>query len=312
MRFRASTAGLGLTLLCGSMMYAGCASSDNGGDGRNGGATSKGGSTSNAGTGGSTGGSGGQTTSKGGSGGSGGGTATVCSKAEAISGELISDFEAEAATFMTDELNGGYYAYGDPMGGTTVPDTSTPPTMLEPEAGDHDGNALHYSGSGFPSSSWGAGFGIWLRPVSDGTACADASGVDGISFWAKNDRPLRVGATIPGTQAVADGGECAAASCMPNSFTVEPNADWTLIEIPWEDFTGGTAPFSPDAVLGIDILIGTQTDDDWSFDVWVDDLMFMGGEPSPGGGGAGGGGSAPTGGGAGGEAPGGGGAGGGP
>ncbi|HVJ22256.1 MAG TPA: hypothetical protein VM686_42915, partial [Polyangiaceae bacterium] len=220
MRFRASTAGgLGLTLLCGSFMISGCAS-DSGGA-RNG-ATGSGGSAGSqatAGTGGSTAGTGGATAGTGGTatagtGGTGGSVATVCPTPMAVEGNVISEFEGTTPTFgAAGEFAGGYYAYSDTAkGGTTTPDTSTPGTELMPVTGSHEGNGLHYAGTGFAADSWGAGFGVWIT-------CADASTVDGVALWVKNDQPLRVAATIPGTQSASSGGECTALDCKANSFT---------------------------------------------------------------------------------------------
>ncbi len=285
MRLGASTAGgFGLALLCGTFLFVGCGGDDSGDDSsRTGGAGGKGGTSSTGGAAGTstTGGAGGTTGGTTGTGGSTGGTGgtpvDACAGAMTVTGGVITDMEVSAAMFT----GGGYYIYSDTAGGTTTPTGAT----ITPEAGGHVGNALHFSGTGFPSTSWGAGVGIWLT-------CVNASGVDGISFWMKNDVPVKVSVSQPSTQAVMYGGTCTATNCTNNAApNVAANASWTQVDVQWSSFTGGTAPLESNHITGIDFQIPMPagTTADWGFDVSVDDVSWLGGTT-----GAGGGGGAPS------------------
>jgi hypothetical protein len=288
MRFGASSAGsLGLTLLCGTVLFVGCSGDDGGSGDRAGGATSKGGSagSTTGGTGGSTGGTGGSTGgtggSTGGTGGSGGMVTDRCVGAMAVDPGLLTDFDAALT-------GGGFYIYQDKTegkAGTTTPDATPAVPVITPEEGGYAGKGLHFVGEGFAADSWGAGMGIWLDP------CLDPSAATGVSFYVNSDVALRVGVVTPETQSTEFEGTCTLGdSCKNNTVAVaDTGGEWAIVELEWTEFAGGTVmPLDPTGVTGIDIGIAPPagTAAEWGFDVFIDDVSWMG--ESTGSGGAGG------------------------
>ncbi len=254
-----------------------------------GGASSTGGASSSSGgyvtaTGGASSGSGGYVTATGGTvgiGGSyssggyaeGGGIATAgtgstypdaCAGAPVASTPLITSMDEASSVFT----GGGYYIYADTYGGVTTPAAGS--GTITPEVGGYSNSGLHFSGADFPSSSWGAGVGVWL-------SCVDASAFDGVSFWYKSDQALEISISIPSTQSVMYGGTCTATLCTNNKIGIPATAVWTQVNLSWAEFVGGTAPMDASGVTGVDIQIPAPSAamGTWDFDVYVDELSWL-------------------------------------
>jgi hypothetical protein len=90
--------------------------------------------------------------------------------------------------------------------------------------------AARLSGSGFTGFGAGMGYGL---------ACLDATGYQGISFWAKGtagtDNNIALQVAIPATHAVADGGDCQTKCYDHPSKRVVLTASWQQYQIRWSD-----------------------------------------------------------------------------
>ncbi len=195
--------------------------------------------------------------------GTGGVPADVCAVAAMPSNSSITSVDGTSSTFT----GGGYYIYADSFGGSTTPNATN--GQITPVEGGYFGNALHFTGTGFPESSWGAGVGVWL-------SCVDASIYDGVGFYYKSDQALQISVSIPATQAVMYGGTCTATACTNNSTSVEASENWIQVAILWDGFVGGSAPMDPTGITGIDIQIPAPIGgvSPWGFEVWLDEFAW--------------------------------------
>lgn len=188
-----------------------------------------------------------------------------CPYASPIEGELITDCSGDAPIFDL----GGYYIYQDvELGGATLPDASIPEPMVPVPEG-YVGNGLRFQGDGFAPQSWGAGFGVWLD-------CFDAGAASGLSLWIKSTIEVDVGLATPATQSVVFGGKCSVEPCVANYVRVPAAADWVLVQLDFEAFANGTAPFDPSAIVGVNFAMvpPPAVPDVWDFQVWVDEIRW--------------------------------------
>jgi hypothetical protein len=199
----------------------------------------------------------------------------------------IQDFEStteitEAAAWGADPgidlasgLAGGTYAYGD--GGDAV-------VVLETADGaDATSKYFHYSQQG--AVQWGGGFGFWFY-------CTDVSIYDGVSFWLKGTLPAPGPEALgPGIEIAFQNPETSLSDCTCEGFCRAPRVyqditeDWALYAYEWSDIgpgnTGSMTPdheFNPEFFHGINFHIPAAVGED--IDVSVDELAFLGGNPS--------------------------------
>ena len=223
-------------------------------------------------------------------------TGTKCSRAITLTSStpLIADFDDyDGATAPADwsfplgddpalGIQAGPFVYGDDHleGDQDVPETSE---MV-------DGNDSDYalSISDTEAEDYGGGMGIWM------SECVDASTFDGVSLSVRGNAPagtIKLSLLMEETTLVADEGTCegTADTCVHPSATFDLTDDWTEVEVPWSDFTGGkvegvdiTADGSNIWQIQIDIgLAWTDDDGDGVYDptpapyeLVVDDLSF--------------------------------------
>lgn len=161
-----------------------------------------------------------------------------------------------------------------------------------------------------PSTSWGAGFGIWMGGGSSTdtvVSCVDATAFTGIKFVIKgvntgsnpagayrvefktfdttSASPTAAAATCADTTppAVPKAGGCTAAKCDPYTWTGTLPADWTPVTILWTDLqtptTGVTTPFNPAKLTGINIAMDTSVHGGTA-QLYIDNIEFVGGGPT--------------------------------
>ena len=168
---------------------------------------------------------------------------------------------------------GYWYTYVDTLGGSSItpPASQSPskPLVLSP-AHNASTRAMHASG-GF-SSYAGIGF-LINAPVIDGPwSTFDASGRNGIGFWAKGPPYVRVLLHIPATVATQFHGTCGTPVCIgaiTQNFYLSPNV-WNYIQFTFASLTSGNAPFDPAQLSAVEF----QPVNTGLFDLWIDDVQF--------------------------------------
>ena len=200
-------------------------------------------------------GTGGMTGTPTGTGGTGGGggmppAGTACASPITIAAATpgIADFDAyDGVTALAswsfplggDSVSGvfaGPFRYGDRADGL--------PETFEITAGQDSKYALRIADT--LAQNYGGGMGTWL------SACLNATGFTGISFWVKGNAPkvslkVPMQETLPSTPANTGDkiGTCAGTiadkTCVHPIFTFPVTNTWTKIEAPWTSFTPGIA-----------------------------------------------------------------------
>lgn len=195
----------------------------------------------------------------------------------------IDDFEdGDTAAFPEPGREGFWGVVHDNTTGIVVPAGE-----FAPEAGGVNGSQLaaHVKASGY--SEWGALFSTTLTYLSDGVHCAyNASSFAGLRFFVHGSGRLRVSLAIPATQDKEFGGACDADKGMvcydTHSTYLTLSPQWTLYELPWSRFVqrgfGTPAPFRPDQILVVQFNFDTG---DLPVELWVDDVSFWDGTPTP-------------------------------
>jgi hypothetical protein len=194
----------------------------------------------------------------------------ACTRAKLAQPGLVTNFEGESATFE----GGSYYMYKDEADrGETWPDAGASSTLV-PVSNGFEGKGLHLEGDFFRATSWGAGFGIQLE-------CTDIGSVAGIRFWLRSMYavPIHVGVATVETQSTEFGGNCTDMPCIAHQVTVFPPAapdqfEWREMTVLFDDLTAADA-LDSSQVIGINFA-GVPLDDGWAFDIWVDELRWIG------------------------------------
>jgi hypothetical protein len=202
------------------------------------------------GTGGSAGSSGASATA-GSAGTAGAGPRTGCTVKATFTTPQIATFEDYDGTplsqwlFSIGPIRGLAYAFDDMTGSPTF--------GLVPGANSQYALAIYNE----LASVSGGGLGIW-------TTCADAHALSGLSFRVKGFTPtsqLTVQLLIENTTAPPDG-TCTDAEAGPGQGCTSPSASipitqtWTLLQLPWASFTGGSSGTGAAIVPNGDNVIG--------------------------------------------------------
>jgi hypothetical protein len=189
----------------------------------------------------------------------------------AVGNPLLDDFEdCDGTIAAADGRTGMWYQYVDKIGSTLMP------AMFMPEKGGASGSAkcmLKYKGMTVrdeAASKYGfAGAGFVFGEV------LNASGYQGISFWARGTGTVRASVITLATTDMKDGGRCAAACGDHFGFEVKPTADWKKYEIPWDKLAqggwGAAATFTPFEMRGFQFEFPSGT----TFDVSLDRLELI-------------------------------------
>jgi hypothetical protein len=133
--------------------------------------------------------------------------------------------------------------------------------------------AMHAKGSG--NSEWGASFGVYWN------ACVfDGSSFRGVRFWARgNGSPVRYLSPVPGVVPVSEGGGCALEAeglCWDaHTTSLAFDAEWKEYFVPFDSLaqTGWglkVSEYDPKLIFTLQF----QTDANYDFDYWIDDIGF--------------------------------------
>jgi len=204
----------------------------------------------------------------------------------------IDDFEdRNTAVFPESGREGFWGVVHDNTAGVVFPAGE-----FAPDASGLNGSlGAHVKASGY--SDWGALLSTTLSYLAGGVRCAyNASAFAGLRFYAHGSGRVRVSLAIPATQDKEFGGACDSDKDMicydTHSKFVVLSPEWTLYELPWSLFLqrgfGTPAPFRPDQVLVVQFALDTP---ELPVELWVDEVSFWDGTPTPlntGGNGAGG------------------------
>ncbi len=207
------------------------------------------------------------------SGGSAGVLVDKCASPTPVSEATLLDFEDG-----TGDGSMGFYVYADSGtdGGAVTPASNDVIADGVVDGGAHgSAHAFSFTGSAFGAASYGAGLGVWM-------SCRDASSVEGVRFYVKSDVDLMVTASNPVDDPTSNGGECVGdfSSCVQNGKLVPAAASWTLVELGWNDFSGGkpVSSVDPGEIGGFGIAIQKPTDvvDGWGFSLSIDEFEWLG------------------------------------
>jgi hypothetical protein len=250
-----------LAVTCGAMWLAGCGGGEGTPRPENGAGM------------GATGGTGAGTGGTGGSGaGTGGMPVDECPTRTPRTGGVITPVEEVGTADMEHRRfpanDGGWFIYhANPADNqctevcmTTPPRDGAGEFTLSPTMPARSGstNALHVVSNDFPGSAYGGGIGVYLD-------CASLSEeITGVSFYYRSDRPLTFG--------VASG-----LPPVDHNTSIAAASDWTHAEIMFEDLAPATFNH---AILGSmywRVAAPAGGTDPWSFDIWLDDISWIGG-----------------------------------
>lgn len=189
---------------------------------------------------------------------------------------LIEDWEAHDSRLLPgDGRSGSWAAYDDGTAKQTTPGGSPLfPTLIPGRRGESR-RALYAAGGKF--EGWGATLGADLAE----SACYDASAYDGIAFWAKGKGRMQVGMQVIDVQALKFGGFCSTKCYDVHRKAVELGPTWRRYEVRWAEleqtWSEVKLDFDPKRIRNIEF---TFLGKDTPFEVWIDDLEFLGGSPS--------------------------------
>lgn len=196
---------------------------------------------------------------------------------------LLDDFEDGDSVAYPEPLREGYWVMiHDETAGTVVPDG-----LFASEEGGANGTkrAAHVKASGY--SNWGATFGSTLSYLSDGVHCPyNAAAFAGLRFYMRGTGRTRVTLATLATQDKEFGGSCdpdKGMICYDGHGTYETlTPEWTLYELPWAQFEqrgfGTPAALRPDQILVVQFAFEVG---DLPVELWLDEVSFWDGKPTP-------------------------------
>jgi hypothetical protein len=190
---------------------------------------------------------------------------------------MIDDAEDRNDQVLVRQHRGGYiYTFVDTAGSTVTPGA----TAFKMEAPGAHGSkyAMHVHGKLAATGETYAGLGIDLRNPRAGY---DASKYKGVSFLARagGNATSHVAFSIPDVNTDPDGKVCT--ECFNNfGIGVDLTPEWTRFEVPFTELKqqAGWGNPRPDA-LDVRKLISLNwqvTAPGSSFDIWIDDVSFIG------------------------------------
>ena len=213
-----------------------------------------------------------------------GGTGPVDDPIVIAEGNMVDDLEdGDDAIIITDERSGDWYTFNDATSGEQNPD---PEGDFTPESGGPDGSsyAVHTTGSGW--TEWGAGVGLDLNGADPGDPGAskgvfDASGFDGVAFWAKGNATIWVMMATFDLLAESEGGGCVAGTgdgeeCdnyYGKSLTL--TSEWGQYLVKFDEIAqagGWGQQLDYNGAELVSILF--QTGPNETFDYWIDEVGF--------------------------------------
>lgn len=191
-----------------------------------------------------------------------------------LPGDMIDDFEdGDGMQIESDGRVGRWFGYDDASGGTCVPAGGD---MLVPSAGGPAGSTLSATTSGSGFTLWGAGIAVDLHhPMRDVMPSPyDASGFEGIVFWARGDTDVRVLLVTSATSIPMYGGTCELVCNDSYATVVSPDATWRRYVVPFDTLAQGgwgtPVEFDSSTLMGVSFQLPANT----TFELSIDELGF--------------------------------------
>jgi hypothetical protein len=203
---------------------------------------------------------------------------------------LIDDFEDDLILLTGDngdhrfDVQARARLYDDGSGSTYPAEGDLQRTNLDPP---RNGSYFGVRITGQNHTSWGASLSIETE-----FECYDASGYDGIKFWAKGSGGVWLHANALSNISVDTTGTCVTncGLCFENcgghsSATHALSAEWTLYSVRWtelEQLLPESIPFDPSTIVTVTLETAPPVAEGlpWNFDLWLDDISFMQKQPS--------------------------------
>src|SRR5262249_41561434 len=111
----------------------------------------------------------------------------------------------------------------------------------------------------------------------DRNTCYDASAYDGIEFWAKGNTRVYIKLSVIDAVPIESGGLCKDDCYGDPSVPIDLGKDWSKYAITWERLkelgTKTRSPFNPHRITALQCNINAA---DTPFDIWIDDVRFIG------------------------------------
>jgi hypothetical protein len=183
---------------------------------------------------------------------------------------------------------GGWYTVNDCNGGLQFPLPCATPSPSNDGSPHASAFAMHTFGTGFGPGTF-AQLGLAFRsnaPACDGSL--DATGADGVSFWAKGApapiayQPIRFSIGTVATNPTTDDGTCTTGCWDAHGAVVTVGPDWHQYFVRFSELEqehwGTPAQFDRSTILGFVWAAREQAiiyDQAHCFDFWVDDVAFF-------------------------------------
>jgi hypothetical protein len=194
--------------------------------------------------------------------------------------DMVDDFEdGEGTVPEVGGRIGSWYTYHDASSGGTM--SPAQGSDFTPESCGPNGSAYcaHVSGSGF--TDWGAGMGGDLNNDGSAKGTYDASGYEGLAFWAKGNGAVRVGFATSATVPEAGGGDCVPGAgdgeeCENGHGKVYSlGSEWEQYLLPFDEAAqdetwGQQVAFDPSTIMSVEVGFDAGVD----FDVYLDEIGF--------------------------------------
>lgn len=218
-------------------------------------------------------------------------TVKDCAVKTVITEPQVTDFEDYDGTTAADEWGFSFNTEDDPVyGGSYEYNDDTGAASIQMVTGHDSDYAVNVQNA--EASAWGGALGFWM-------SCIDASGYDGISFWARGPVPRGLAVlslsmeetTPPSEDDPAGGGTCTSEDCAGPSFEFEVTDQWSRVLLPWADFEPGTTgtasiPATGTNITGMTISLNLNWVPDPAggedyvpepdgYDLAVDDIQFF-------------------------------------
>lgn len=196
---------------------------------------------------------------------------------------LLDDFEDDDSVAVPEVDREAYwFTIKDETAGTIVPDTQ----FLPVPGGAHGSKyAAHITASGF--TTWGAGFSANISHFANQIRCPfNASKFSGLRFFARGSGQIRVELLIPEIVDQEYGGTCDSTKgevCYDSHGAwVVLTPEWKAYSLPWSEFVqrnyGKQAAFHQDGIIGLQYGFEVAN---LPVDVWLDDISWEDGSPTP-------------------------------
>jgi hypothetical protein len=210
-----------------------------------------------------------------------GGAADVCKDVPAGKLALIDDFnDGDNITPFDPGREAFWFTIHDMTAGTIEP----PNDFMPSKDGFLGTPSAHVVAKGY--TEWGAALEVSLNHKTTARCPYNAGNFKGLHFVTRGSGVIRVQFVMPQTQDKEFGGTCDPAAgqvCYDTHGTyITLGSDYEVYDIPWDTFQqkgwGTPVDFDPKNVIALAFSMEKES---LPVDLWVDDIKFWDGTPSP-------------------------------